>query len=162
VCGVTLRSRWWGVGIAAILVVPGCADEGPGPVLPPVPPSQSPSASSSPSPTHVTPTGTAEQQILAQYRRFCTKTYPAFFAVPAEQRAALLSPVVTEMLLSELLRGARELDRQGRRSTGTPVLLSEAVTRDGANAVVFGCLDMSDVVVINTQSGEVVGTGQPS
>jgi hypothetical protein len=117
--------------------------------------------SASPSPS-AKPTGTAEEQILAQYRRFWTDAFPRAFAAPADQRRTILSPVVTETLLSELLRVAREIDEKGQISKGVPVLLEQAVTRERANAVVLGCLDMSAVVEIDEATGKVVHRGPPT
>ena len=102
-----------------------------------------------------------ERQVLAQYRRFWTKTYPALFAAPASDRRRVLSPVVAEMLLSQLLRNAQTLDRKGQKVTGTPVLLRQAVRGSGANAVVYGCLDMSGVVIVDKKSGKTVQRGRP-
>jgi hypothetical protein len=103
----------------------------------------------------VTPTGTAEQQILAQYRRFWTETYPRVFAAPTAERRDILRPVVAERLLSELLRIAGELDGEGKWQRGTPAVLGPAVTRQGGLAVVSDCVDMTGVKVVDRSTGQV-------
>jgi hypothetical protein len=101
-----------------------------------------------------------EEQILAQYRRFWTETYPSVFASSAQRRLAILRPVVAEPLLAELLRIAGTLDRRYQGSTGSPRPLRQVVSRKGGEAVVFGCLDMSHVVVIDRRSGAELDRGQ--
>jgi hypothetical protein len=107
----------------------------------------------------VRPTGTAEEQILGQYRRFWTETYPTVFSAPADERRALLSPVVGEPLLSELLRIASERDRAGKSTRGTPVLTEPVVSREGGLAVVSDCVDLTDVVLVDRSTGAVTEDG---
>jgi hypothetical protein len=142
-----------------VLAVSGCTDEGPGPVLAPLPPSASPTRSPSPSPTQAKPTGTPEQQVLAQYRRFWTEIYVGVYSRPARDRKEFMSPVVTEPLLSELLRIARELDREGKTGRGTPVPLEPTLTREGHLAVVTDCLDVSSVVTVDRSTGNATHEG---
>jgi hypothetical protein len=142
-----------------VLAVPGCTDEGPGPSLAPLPPTSSKSSSPSPSPTQAKPTGTAEQQILAQYHRFWTEIYVGVYSRPARDRKNFMSPVVTEPLLSELLRIAGEVDRKGLLGQGTPVPLAPAVSREGGFAVVSDCVDLTDVVTVDRTTGKVTHAG---
>jgi hypothetical protein len=156
VCGVIVWSRWWVAGAVVVLALAGCGDDSPGPVLPPLPSSGSPSASASPSPP-AKPTGTAEEQILAQYRRFWTEVYTGVEAVPSQDRAAFMRPVVAEPLLSELLRIAAQRDRAGTQLRGTPIVIDPVVTRQGTSAVVSDCVNLTAVVLTNRSTGEVVG-----
>jgi hypothetical protein len=105
----------------------------------------------------VRPTGTAEQQILAQYRRFWREMYTGVEAVRSGDRDAFLRPVVAEPLLSELIRVARERDRKGTQLRGTPAVIDPVVTRQGGSAVVSDCVNLTDVVLVNRSTGKVVG-----
>ncbi|MCW2609351.1 MAG: hypothetical protein JWM15_597 [Cryptosporangiaceae bacterium] len=156
-CGVTgwFRRNVVVAGAVLVLGASGCTgDSGKGPVDPPLPPS----TPASPVPS-VSPTGTAEDQILAQYRRFWTDIYPAVFLAPEVARRQILSPVVVDRLLSELLRIAGEFDRRNQQSTGRPVLSDEVVNRRAGVAVVAGCVDMTDVVLKDKSTGKVVDEG---
>ena len=147
-CGVIAWSRRGVAGILVALALSGCGDDPPGPVLPPLPPSASPSTSSSSASPSVRPTGTAEQQILAQYRRFWREMYTGVEAVRSGDRDAFLRPVVAEPLLSELLRVAREDEHKGVRLHGKPRILDPTLTRQGGEAVVSDCVDFTDVVLV--------------
>jgi hypothetical protein len=155
VCGVIRWSRWGVAGAVAGLVLAGCGDNSPGPVLPPLPSSGSPSVSASPSPS-AKPTGRAEEQILAQYRRFWRDVYVGLYAVSASEREIYLRPVVTTPLLAELIRVARENDQAGTELRGTPVSLDPVVTRQGGEAVVSDCVDLTGVVLVDRSTGKVV------
>ncbi|HEY0357969.1 MAG TPA: hypothetical protein VGD11_05275, partial [Mycobacteriales bacterium] len=96
-------------GAFVVLVAGGCSGDGKGPVDPP-PPSTASVTPSAP------PTGRAEEQILAQYRRFWTETLPAAQAAPAERRRTILAEVAMEPALSFLLDGIHDLDRTGERA----------------------------------------------
>jgi hypothetical protein len=143
-----------------VLGASGCTGGGPGPVDPPLPQSSESSTASSLQRSPVaSPSGTAEEQILSQYRRFWIETYRSAFAAPSSRRASVLQPVVADPLRAELLRLAAAQDRLLRTSTGLPRLLRQVVSRNGGEAVVFGCLDMSGVVVVDRRTSKEVARG---
>jgi len=119
------------------------------------------SPSPSPSPSAVAPTGTAEEQILAQYRKFWTEALPAAFAAPAAQRRSILAPVVMDPLLKRLLEDVSALDAKHQTSRGRPTLVKHVVTRTGASATVFGCLDFSKTAIVDRSTGRIVEPGNP-
>jgi hypothetical protein len=123
-------------------------------VDPPAPPTASASATPS-----EPPTGTAEEQILAQYRRFWTEAYPAVFAAPSAKRRLILEPVVDDPLMAELLRIARGYDRRNKESSGTPVLIAPEVILKGHQAVVAGCVDMTSVILRDRTTGKITDQG---
>jgi hypothetical protein len=158
VCGVTgwFRRNVVVAGAVLVLGASGCTgDSGKGPVDPPLPPS----TPASPVPS-VSPTGTAEDQILAQYRRFWTETLPAVFAAEPNQRRAALGPVAADPLVPELLRLARGFDDKNEVASGTPVVLQQMVSRSGREAIVFGCLDMRMTIRTDRATGRVTFRGQ--
>jgi hypothetical protein len=144
-------------GAVVVLALSACGDDRPGPVLPPVPSSGSASASASPAPSlSVRPTGTAEEQILGQYRRFWTEAYPAMIVAPATERSGILQPYVTEPLLGALLETARQFDRRNEESVGAPELSQLVVSRRAGEGVVVGCVDFTHVPLVNRSTGEVI------
>jgi hypothetical protein len=155
VCDVIVWSRWCVAGAVVVLVLAGCGDDSPGPVLPPVPSSGSPSASASRSPS-AKPTGTAEEQILAQYRRFWTEVYPAMMVAPAGQRRAILQQLITQPLLKALLETADEFDRRNQESRGAPQLSNIAVSRRGNEGMAVGCVDFTNVPLVDKRTGEII------
>ena len=159
VCGVTgwFRRIVLIAGAVVVLDVTGCSGDGKGPVDPPVPSATSSAASVAPT---ASPTGTVDEQILAQYRRFWTETLPAVFAASADERPAMLRPVVTDPLLPALIESADELDQQGRLSTGSPVLIRQSVTRRGSEAIVVGCMDSSRARVTDRATGRPITRGR--
>jgi hypothetical protein len=158
VCGV---AGWFGrivvvAGAVVVLGASGCTTDGKGPVDPPAPSSSAASVTPTSSPS-----GTVEEQILAQYRRFWTETLPALFAARVEDRTALLRPVVTDPLLPALLRTAGDLDRKGQQATGFPILITQSVSRRGSEAIVVGCMDSSKASVKDRATGQEITRGRP-
>jgi hypothetical protein len=154
VCGV---AGWFGrivvvAGAVVVLGASGCTSDGKGPVDPPAP-------SSSAASVTPTPTGTVEEQILAQYRRFWTEALPAAQAAPVEKRRAILAQVVMEPALAFLVEGIRELDRAGERAYGRPVPFGETLKRRRGIALVTGCLDSSHAGRLDTASGRILTRG---
>jgi hypothetical protein len=143
-------------GAVVVLGVAGCSGHERGPVDPPVPPTAPTTASGAPS---VSPTGTVEEQILAQYRRFWTETLPAAQAAPVERRKAILAEAAMEPALSFLLDGILELDRSGERAYGHLIPAGETVKRLRGTALVTGCLDSSHAGTIDAESGRVLAKG---
>jgi hypothetical protein len=141
----------------AVLGAAGCSGDQKGPVDPPVPSS---SVSATPS-ASASPTGTAEEQILAQYRRFWTEALPATFTAPIDQRREVLEPVAADPLLPELLRLANGFDDKNEVASGTPVVLKQTVSRSGGEAVVSGCLDMRPAIRADRTTGRVTYRGKP-
>jgi hypothetical protein len=149
-------------GAVVVLALSACGDDRPGPVLPPVPSSGSASATASPAPSpSVRPTGTAEEQILGQYRRFWTEALPSALAAPEPERRDILRTVVAEPLLAELLRVARLFDVKNEVANGIPVLIHQTVSREAREAVVVGCVDMSTAVRTDRQTGKITYRGKP-
>jgi len=117
------------------------------------------SPSPSPSPSSVTPTGTVEEQILAQYRKFWTEALPAASAAPAAQRRAILSPVAGEPALSRLLGVMSKLDAEGKRAYGRMISLQPTVQRGGAVALVRSCFDSSGSGELDIKTGRKLTVG---
>jgi hypothetical protein len=157
VCGVTgwFRRNVVVAGAVLVLGASGCTgDSGKGPVDPPLPPS----TPASPVPS-VSPTGTAEDQILAQYRRFWTETLPAAQSAPPEARRSILAAAAMEPALRSLLDGIRDLDRTGEKAYGHLVPVGETLKRRRDIALVTGCLDSSEAGTTDAKSGRVVSRG---
>jgi hypothetical protein len=159
VCGVTgwFRRIVLIAGAVVVLGVAGCSGDGKGPVDPPVPSATSSAASVAPT---ASPTGTVDEQILAQYRRFWTEIYPAVLAAPSAERRSILEPVVDDPLMGELLRIARGYDHRNKRSSGTPVLIGPEVSLKGHQAVVAGCVDMTNVILRDRTTGKITDQGR--
>jgi hypothetical protein len=160
VCGVTgwFRRIVLIAGAVVVLDVTGCSGDGKGPVDPPVPSATSSAASVAPT---ASPTGTVDEQILAQYRRFWTETLPAVFAATPDQRRHVLEPVAADPLLPELLRLAREFDDNNEVASGSPVVLKQMINRRGREVIVFGCLDMRPAIRTDSATGRVTYRGKP-
>jgi hypothetical protein len=160
VCGVTgsFRRILVVAGAVVVLGASGCSRDDKGPVDPPTQPSPTVSAVS-PSLTP-SPTGTAEEQILAQYRRFWTETLPMALAAPAVERPRVLAPVVSDPLVPELLRVASLFEKRNQRPTGSPNLIRQAVYRKGSSAIVVGCIDESGFFLTDKATGETSGRGR--
>lgn len=159
-CGVTgwFRQIVAVAGAVVVLGAAGCSGDAKGPVDPPIPSATSSTASVAPT---ASPTGTAEEQILAQYRRFWTEALPAAFEAPSDRRRNVLEAVTTDPLLPELLRLAAGFDDNNQVASGTPVVLKEVVSRSSRlEAVVFGCLDMRLAIRTDRTSGRVIYRGQ--
>ena len=157
-CGVTgwFRRIVLIAGAVVVLGVTGCSGDGTGPVDPPVPTTATVTPSAS-------PTGTAEEQILAQYRRFWTETLPAAQAASGDrERTRILAPVVMEPALRLLIGGMAKLDRQGQQAYGQDVPIREVVERQGGTALVTGCLDSSQTGVADRATGERLTVGVPT
>jgi hypothetical protein len=111
----------------------------------------------------VSPSGTAEEQILAQYRRFWTDSLPsAQAASDANTRSRLLAPTVMEPALSLLVEGMAGLDRKGKRAYGYDIPLREVIERKGDTALVTGCLDSSHTGVKEDRTGRKLTVGVPT
>jgi hypothetical protein len=111
----------------------------------------------------VSPTGTVEEQILGQYRRFWTEALPAAQAASDDRgRSQILAPVAMEPALTLLIRGMAKLDREGQRAYGHDVPLRESVERQGSTALVTGCLDSSRTGVADRATGERLTVGVPT
>jgi hypothetical protein len=149
VCGVTgwFRRIVAVAGAVVVLGVAGCSGNQKGPVDPPVP-----------SPT-VRATGTLEEQILGQYRRFWTESLPAAEAADPTQRKEILAPVVMEPALSFLVEGIRQLDGTGQKLYGHAVPIGETVKRGRGIALVTGCLDSSHAGKKDANSGRILTRG---
>jgi hypothetical protein len=150
---------WFGrivvvAGAVVVLGASGCTSDGKGPVDPPVPSSAAVSVTPRPSPS-----GTVEEQILAQYRRFWTEALPAAEAAPPSRRTEILAAVVMEPALSYFVRGIAELDRVGERAYGHAVPVRETVKRRGSTALVTGCLDGSQAGRREAASGRILSRG---
>jgi hypothetical protein len=154
VCGVTGWFRRIAVvaGAFVVLVAGGCSGDGKGPVEPP-PPSTARVTPSAP------PTGTAEEQILAQYRRFWTETLPAAQAAPVERRSGILAETVMEPALSFLVEGIRKDHSADEKPYGHAVPIGETLKRRHDLALVTGCLDSSHSGKADAQSGKVLTKG---
>jgi hypothetical protein len=160
VCGVTgwFRRIVLIAGAVVVLDVTGCSGDGKGPVDPPVPSATSSAASVAPT---ASPTGTVDEQILAQYRRFWTETMPGALAVPASDRPRVLKAVAADPLVPELLRVAKLFEQRNQRPTGAPSLIHQSITRKGTKAVVVGCIDESEFFLTDKSTGEESGRGLP-
>jgi hypothetical protein len=154
-------------GAVIVLVLGGCSTSAATPEGTPTPavPVGSTSASASASPTAVSSqiasTGTAEEEILAEYRRLWRQVIPAAAAAKPADRRALLEPVLMDPALSEHLAWLIKLDRAGQKSVGRSEPLAEVIQRQGDTAVVKGCLDSSNVATVEVESGTYVGRGLP-
>ncbi|MCW2567427.1 MAG: hypothetical protein JWN54_1524 [Mycobacterium sp.] len=153
-------------GALAVLGMSACVGEGsaaPRPsssLSPSLPPAPSPS-SSAPRSVTATPSGTAEEQVLALYRRYWTTVLPAAAAVPRAERRALLEPLMVEPALSGALALLLSIDRAGQRLYGHAVPVSQVVQwRDGA-AVLRGCINSYEMGRIDVDTGKFVSRGRP-
>jgi hypothetical protein len=164
VCGVTgsFRRILVVAGAVVVLGASGCTGgSGKGPVDPPVlsPTPSSPAASIAPTGS---PTGTVEEQILAQYRRFWTDVLPTAEAAAPSQRKSILATVAMEPALSFFVDGIAELDRAGQRGYGHAVPVTETLKRRGGTALVTGCLDGSQAGRRDGASGRILTRGAKS
>jgi hypothetical protein len=107
------------------------------------------------------PTGTAEEQVVALYRRYFTTALPAAAAAPRAERRAILEPLMGEPGLSGALALLLSIDRAGQRLYGQAVPVSHVVQlRDGA-AVLKGCINSYEMGRIDVATGKYVTRGQP-
>jgi hypothetical protein len=152
-------------GALIVLVLGGCSTSHATPEGTPTPAVPVTSTSVSASPTavssQVASTGTAEEEILAEYRRLWRQVIPAAAAAKPADRRALLAPVMMDPALSEHLAWLIKLDRAGQKSVGRSEPLTEVIQRQGDTAVVKGCLDSSNVATVEVESGAYVGRGLP-
>jgi hypothetical protein len=107
----------------------------------------------------VSPIGTEEQQIVAQYVKFWTKALPAAFAATAPRRKSILAPTTANPQLDLLLNNMAALDASGERGYGTDVPLDQSVRRDAGSAIVRGCLDSTKSGIADDRTGELVTRG---
>jgi hypothetical protein len=160
VCGVSgwLRRMAVFAGTAVVLGAAACSGGDPGPVPPPVPPASTGSgATSSP---QVSPTGTVEEQIIAQYRRFWLEALPAAQAAPPDRRKAILAPVATEPALSFFVAGIyHDEEEMGQKTYGHFIPLTETVKRRGGVALVTGCIDTSKAGKKDATTGRILTRG---
>jgi hypothetical protein len=151
-------------GAVTVLAVSACSSDGGSPVDPPTPGSTSGSHASvvptSPVPS-ASPTGTAEEQILAQYKRFWTQALPDAFAAPAADRRAVLAPVAMDPALSQLVTGIANLERRGQTNYGFDQPISQTLRRVKKQALVRGCLDSSHSGLAEIESGKRLQRGDP-
>jgi hypothetical protein len=141
-----------------VLGTPACANERS--PMPRPSPSVAPQLSS-PAPKSVTaaPTGTAEQQILAVYRRYWTTVLPAVAAVPRGERRAILEPIMVEPALSSALALLLSMDRAGHKLYGHAVPVSQVLQRRGNAAALKGCIDSSGTGSVDVETGQYVSRG---
>jgi hypothetical protein len=149
-------------GALAVLGMAACVGEGSAAPQPSSTPSRVPSPSSAaPRSVTATPSGTAEQQVLALYRRYWTTALPAAAAVPRAERRAVLGPLMAEPALSGALVLLLSVDRAGQRLYGHAVPISQTLQwRDGA-AVLRGCLNSYQTGRIDVDTGKYVSRGRP-
>ena len=109
-----------------------------------VPPTDRPSAiGSSPTVAVPSPSPADAQQVLAQYKRFWTDALPRAFSVKAEQRRAILAPVVMDPELTTLLHNMTETDKAGEKGYGADIPLRQRLEIRAGISLVRGCLDSS-------------------
>jgi hypothetical protein len=102
---------------------------------------------------------TAEQQILAQYRRYWTTAFPAAAAAPRAGRRAILQPVVTEPGLSTTLAWLMGLDGAGESVYGRAAPITQTLEEQGELVLARGCLDSSQTGKLQARSGKIITRG---
>lgn len=110
------------------------------------------------------PSGTDDERVLHQYRKFWTSTLPAAYAAPAGKRQAVLGRVVTAELVAPLMERISKLEATGRTAYGSDSPISEQIEyskRVGGYVLVRGCLDSSRTGVAELTSGRILTVGVP-
>jgi hypothetical protein len=150
-------------GALVVLATSACTGDSPGPVEPPRPQtSGSGTSSGAAPPTNASPSGTVEEQILAQYRRFWTESLPAAHDASPQDRKAILATTVMEPALSFIVDGIAEMDRAGEKGYGYPIPVRETIKRHGSTALTTGCLDSSHAGTADARSGRILTKGPDS
>ncbi|MBE1584578.1 hypothetical protein ACFPOI_43400 [Nonomuraea angiospora] len=78
-----------------------------------------------------------------------------------EERMAILEPVVTQPLLSTMLKGIAALRAKGRFTYGTPTFHTFKVEVRGDRAVVHDCQDGRDGGQADSRTGKHLTHGMP-
>ena len=124
----------------------------------PTPPATSASPTVDPRP-RPTPSRTIDQQIIAQYKRFWLETLPAAFSAPAQERRAILAPVVMDPELELVLHNMAANDLLHRGGYGVDTPLRQALQRTSTIALVRGCLDSSRGGIKDLRTGKKLKRG---
>jgi hypothetical protein len=113
------------------------------------------------SPTTPRPTTSADEQILAQYKRYLAALFTARTAAPGT-RERLLGAVAGEPLRRRIVKNMKAQDDQGVTFWGSPpTILSATVTITGQEAQIHSCLDDSSHGQLDTASKAKLTIGPP-
>ncbi|MEV4390558.1 hypothetical protein [Nonomuraea sp. NPDC049607] len=114
--------------------------------------------SAAPTPTPQPTRG--KDAILAIYRELY-RVGPQAERALAEQRRAILEPVVTQPLLDTMLKGIEALRARGRVTYGYPILHTFDVQIRGTSAVLHDCQDGSKGGQADYRTGKHLTHGMP-
>ncbi|MEO3806667.1 hypothetical protein [Nonomuraea sp. B1E8] len=121
------------------------------------------SSAASPLTTTLTPTPsptTDQDAVLTVYRELY-RAGPRAEQAPPEERRAILEPIVTQSLLTTMVKGIAKLRARGRMTYGYPILHPYDVQIRGDRAVLHDCQDGTNGGHADHRTGKRLTHGMP-